>query len=143
MSAGSVVSLAHCSAAQRHERLANADTDAANRCHKPNPLVTLKRWLLGCQPGMISITPALATAAAAVVMLLKGRKNKSLMMRVPLGDNIHRSRRRLTACLNVGILHSYCNAIKIGIKPRPPVMGRRALPITAPKALCGSVAFIA
>ena len=37
----------------------------------------------------------------------------------------------------------YCKAIKMGISPWPSESGRNAFPITAPKALSGSLVFIA
>ena len=41
------------------------------------------------------------------------------------------------------IMESYCKAINIGIKPLPSFRDRNAFPITAPKALNGSSAFMA
>jgi transposase len=41
------------------------------------------------------------------------------------------------------VLLFHCKATRMGIKPSPAVNGRRALPITAPKALRGSSAFMA
>ena len=40
-------------------------------------------------------------------------------------------------------LSRYCNAIKIGISPWPFGSGRKALPMTAPNALNGSLVFMA
>jgi hypothetical protein len=44
---------------------------------------------------------------------------------------------------NIYITYSYCKAIRMGINPRPSANGRNALPMTAPKALCGFEAFLA
>ena len=41
------------------------------------------------------------------------------------------------------VIFRYCRAMRIGIDPCPDGKARRALPMTAPKALAGSAAFIA